>query len=252
MLSSRDVDGLPALCSLRCPPLAKLTRQVLRAWHVVLPPAILELIQADEKRFSADPQQHSIVPGFARFSVRDDDGDQKETEEDGREKPDSVAVALPSSAAAPRADSVETVLRNLVFALNDEDKQTRKQACAQFHRLFPKHGSTALFHPSYTLSLLVAEIAAEPSFRSWSVAWLWSLLTEPITVKRTEKRGRVCFNKKKKILSRRNDLLRGLSEKTVFEREDNPLMREPLLIMQLAARELRKMDASSAFRDEVC
>ncbi len=46
------------------------------------------------------------------------------------------------------------------------------------------------------------------------------------------------------ILSQKSDLVRGLSEKTVFEREDNPLMKEPVLLMQLAAQQLVRLDRS--------
>jgi hypothetical protein len=77
-----------------------------------------------------------------------------------------------------------------------------------------------IFHSSFVLPLLMKELGSA-SFRCWSDDWFWSVLTSGMS-----------------SLALRDDLVRGLSEKTVFEREDNPLMKEPVLVMQLAAQEV--------------
>jgi hypothetical protein len=173
VLESRDLDCLPVLCSLRCPPLAKVARQVIALWKIELPASLKDQIVEDEKRF-ASKLLYDEIPGFAKFNERSLEDDAEETEEPNK--------LVPVVSNARRFDSSSPGdLQAMVFALNSDDKYERKNASTEFQRLFHRHGATA-FHPAYALPLLMSELSA-PSFQEWSVAWFWSLLTEPILVR---------------------------------------------------------------------
>ena len=85
-------------------------------------------------------------------------------------------------------------------------------------RLFPEHG-TSLVAPTYGLELFFSSLAKE----TWSTDFFFELLAEPMFV---------CSRMSS------SELIQSVVMKTVFEKEDNAQHAEPVLVMQLAAREI--------------
>ncbi len=146
MLHERDLAAFPALCSLRCPPLAKLSREVIEVWRIALPAHVKDQMALDEKTYS-QRETFVLVPGYARLNVRE------HAEAGASESAEPSNVAHQVLDRCFSGDS-EADLKSLVYALNSDDKQERKHASSEFLRLFPRHGVDP-FHPAYTLPLLM-------------------------------------------------------------------------------------------------
>ncbi len=81
-------------------------------------------------------------------------------------------------------------------------------------------------HPSFALRLLFQSLGTK-EFAAWSMAWFVELLVEPIIA-----------------AAAKPSLVLDLTMKTVFEKEDNAMFHEPVLIMQLAAQQLWACESS--------
>ena len=217
-LSERDLDCIPALCSLRCPPIAAICNEVLRVWNVTLPAAVQAAIVADKSHYKE--QDNSMeIPCFQRalesFNKAKELCQERPSAEEG-----DASTAKPTYPSLER----ETGFKQLATMLNSEEKSERKHGCLEFQRLFPECGAE-LLAPAYALSQLFEHVDAPE--------WFFEILTAPIIE-----------------CSKTETLVESLTKMTVFEKEENDQFREPVLLMQLAARELERKKNVPKNKDE--
>ena len=215
-ISVEDEASLPLLLSLRCPPLADKMLQVVRVWKMSIRPHVMEMIKEDfsvctkeDYPFvpvyqSAKEDLKSFLDGVAKHEVLVvDDGDM-----DDESQSESIVRNAESFSRASKED-----IGAMVAMLHSEEAQERKQACKAFVRLFPECGKSVL-HPCHTMHLLFEKMQSQ---MDWSSDWFFDTITVMLDLE---------------------DLKDRLTMRTVFEKENNPLFEEPILCMQLCAREL--------------
>jgi hypothetical protein len=128
-LSEQDASCFAVLCSLRCPPIARLARQVIEIWKIVLSPEQKAQIAEDEKSF-ADKHKFAFVPGYARLHV--DEKLHQQTEEQTTQ-----VETTNNKDMLKRYDvNISSDMIDLVTALHCDEKQDRKHASAEFQVLF--------------------------------------------------------------------------------------------------------------------
>jgi hypothetical protein len=226
-LPEAELNLVPALCSLRCPPVAWVMYKVISVWNLYLPAPLVEMIDADVKSFSLKekgavvPVMQSALEQYQAFRS------QKSTEQEASKAPAEEEETKPVKLKCEEGsdEPVRELFRDrekdmvdLVALLQSEEKRERKQACTQFQRLFPEFGST-VFHPCYALKLLFSALI-DKEFAAWSVDFMVQILRAPVMSEEMQ------------------EFATHVNMKTVFEKEDNSQFSENILLMQLAAKQL--------------